>query len=207
MLALAAIHFGQAGVSVGIAVFAAQIIKQLGLTNMQTGFTTAIPYAAGHHRHDRLGPLFRSQERAALEPDRLLLRRWRWAACSPGCAGGSYWSILGLSLATIGLYASNAHLFPLPAVFLTGPALASGIAWVNSVGILAAASRLRSIGWIKDATGSFERRALPAGGVGTDGGDHRRAVRARDGGEAGTGGCAGGGGVRGLVGRRIVAGA
>ena len=33
VLALAAIHFGQAGVSVGIAVFAAQIIKGLGLTN------------------------------------------------------------------------------------------------------------------------------------------------------------------------------
>ena len=47
MLALAAIHLGQAGVSVGIAVFAAQIIKQLGLTNMQTGFTTAIPYVLG----------------------------------------------------------------------------------------------------------------------------------------------------------------
>jgi ACS family tartrate transporter-like MFS transporter len=40
VLALAAIHFGQAGVSVGLAVFVAQIIKGLGLTNMQTGFTT-----------------------------------------------------------------------------------------------------------------------------------------------------------------------
>src|SRR6266436_1611360 len=47
VLALAAIHFGQAGVSVGLAVFVAQIIKGLGLTNMQTGFTTVIPYAAG----------------------------------------------------------------------------------------------------------------------------------------------------------------
>ena len=47
VLALAAIHFGQAGVSVGLAVFVAQIIKGLGLTNMQTGFTTAIPYALG----------------------------------------------------------------------------------------------------------------------------------------------------------------
>ena len=47
VLALGAIHFGQAGVSVGIAVFVAQIIKQLGLSNMQTGFTTMIPYAAG----------------------------------------------------------------------------------------------------------------------------------------------------------------
>jgi hypothetical protein len=49
---------------------------------------------------------------------------------------GSYWSLLGLSLITIGLYAPQAHLFPLPAVFLTGPALASGIAWINSFGIL-----------------------------------------------------------------------
>src|SRR5438270_3516954 len=47
VLALAAIHFGQAGVSVGLAVFIAQIIKGLGLSNMQTGFTTAIPYALG----------------------------------------------------------------------------------------------------------------------------------------------------------------
>jgi len=47
VLALGAIHFGQAGVSVGIAVFVAQIIKQLGLSNMQTGFMTTIPYAAG----------------------------------------------------------------------------------------------------------------------------------------------------------------
>jgi hypothetical protein len=36
VLALAAIHFGQAGVSVGLAVVIAQIIKSLGLTNMQT---------------------------------------------------------------------------------------------------------------------------------------------------------------------------
>ena len=48
VLALAAVHFGQAGVSVGLAVFVAQIIKGLGLTNMQTGFATVIPYAAGN---------------------------------------------------------------------------------------------------------------------------------------------------------------
>ena len=37
VLAIAAIHFAQAGVAVGIAVFTALIIKQFGLTNMQTG--------------------------------------------------------------------------------------------------------------------------------------------------------------------------
>jgi len=96
--------------------------------------------------------------------DRKNERRWNLAAsCTTmaiGClvAGffdSSYWAVVGLSLATIGLYASNAHLFPLPAVFLTGPALASGIAWVNSVGILGGSASPPIVGWLKDATGSF----------------------------------------------------
>jgi ACS family tartrate transporter-like MFS transporter len=143
VLALAAIHFGQAGVSVGIAVFAAQIIKQLGLTNMQTGFTTAIPYLLG-----TVGMIVWGSY-----ADRKNERRWNLtASCTTmavgcliaGLVGNTYWAVLGLSIATIGLYASNAHLFPLPAVFLTGPALASGIAWVNSVGILGGSASPRS---------------------------------------------------------------
>src|SRR5438874_2966280 len=154
VLALAAIHFGQAGVSVGIAVFAAQIIKQLGLTNMQTGFTTAIPYALG-----TIGMIVWGSY-----SDRKNERRWNLtASCTTmavgcliaGLVGNTYWAVLGLSLATIGLYASQAHLVPLPAVFLTGPALASGIAWVNSVGILGGSVSPPIVGWFKDATGSF----------------------------------------------------
>src|SRR5436853_6647488 len=72
-----------------------------------------------------------------------------------GVLGTSMWSIIGLSMITVGLYASNAHLFPLPAVFLTGPALASGIAWVNSVGILGGSVSPPVMGWLKDYTGSF----------------------------------------------------
>src|SRR5262249_44099976 len=154
VLALAAIHFGQAGVSVAIAVFAAQIIKQLGLTNMQTGFTTAIPYVLG-----TVGMIIWGSY-----ADRKNERRWNPTAPRTALAAGcliaglfdnSYWAVMGLSLATIGLYASNAHLFPLPAVFLTGPALASGIAWVNSVGILGGSASPPIVGWFKDATGSL----------------------------------------------------
>ena len=154
VLALAATHFGQAGVSVSIAVFAAQIIKQLGLTNMQTGFTTSIPYVLG-----TVGMIVWGSY-----ADRKNERRWNLtASCTTMAAGcliaglfeNSYWAVAGLSLATIGLYASNAHLFPLPAVFLTGPALASGIAWVNSIGILGGSASPPIVGWLKDATGSF----------------------------------------------------
>jgi ACS family tartrate transporter-like MFS transporter len=154
VLALAAIHFGQAGVSVGLAVFVAQIIKGLGLTNMQTGFTTVIPYAAG-----TIGMLIWGHY-----SDKYNERRWNLtASCSvmalgcilAGVLGTSMWSIVGLSMITVGLYASNAHLFPLPAVFLTGPALASGIAWVNSVGILGGSVSPPIVGWLKDYTGNF----------------------------------------------------
>jgi MFS transporter, ACS family, tartrate transporter len=154
VLALAAIHFGQAAVSVGLAVFVAQIIKGLGLSNMQTGFTTAIPYTLG-----TIGMVIWGHY-----SDRKNERRWNLTgSCltmALGCVvaawlTGSWYSVIGLSLITIGLYASNAHLFPLPAVFLTGPALASGIAWVNSVGILGGSVSPPVMGWLKDYTGSF----------------------------------------------------
>jgi ACS family tartrate transporter-like MFS transporter len=154
VLALAAIHFGQAGVSVSLAVFVAQMIKSLGLSNMQTGFTTVIPYAAG-----TIGMLLWGHY-----SDMKNERRWNLtASCSvmalgcvvAGLAGPTWWSVIGLCLIMIGLYASNAHLFPLPAVFLSGPALASGIAWVNSVGILGGSVSPPVVGYLKDYTGNF----------------------------------------------------
>ncbi|MBV9861213.1 MAG: MFS transporter [Alphaproteobacteria bacterium] len=154
VLTLAAIHFGQAAVSVSTAVFIAQIIKQLGLSNMQTGLTTMIPYALGTAGMVLWGHYSDIRNE----------RRWNLtASCTVmavGCVlagmfGASWWSILGLSLVTIGLYSSNAHLFPLPAVFLSGPALASGIAWVNSLGILGGGVAPPIVGWFKDTTGSF----------------------------------------------------
>ena len=154
VLTLGFIHFAQAGVSVSIAVFVAQMIKQLGLTNMQTGWVTAIPFICG-----TIGILIWGQL-----SDRMNERRWNLAgAClcmaaglaAAGALQGSFWSIAGLSLAMVGLYAGNAHLFPIPSMFLTGAAAASGIAWVNSLGILAGGVTAPTIGWIRDSTGSF----------------------------------------------------
>jgi ACS family tartrate transporter-like MFS transporter len=153
--ALGAIHFAQAGVSVSIAVFVAQMIKRLGLSNMQTGWMTAIPFVCG-----TIGILLWGHL-----SDRMNERRWNLTAsclcmavglAAAGALQGSYWSIAALSLAMVGLYAGNAHLFPIPSMFLTGAAAASGIAWVNSLGILAGGVTSPVIGWIKDSTGSFE---------------------------------------------------
>ena len=155
VLALGAIHFAQAGVSVGMAVFAALMVKRLGLSNMGTGWMTAIPFIFG-----TAGILI-----WGAYSDRINERKWNLvASCTcmalglvmAGLFEGTYLSIAGLSVAMIGLYASNAHLFPIPSMFLTGAAAASGIAWVNSLGILAGGITSPVIGYIKDATGSYE---------------------------------------------------
>ena len=154
VLALGLIHFAQAGVSVSMAVFVAQMIKQLGLTNMQTGWVTSIPFICGTvgilvwgHISDRMN-------------ERKWNLTWSCVCMTVGLAAaaalqGSYWSVAGLSVAMVGLYAGNAHLFPIPSMFLTGAAAASGIAWVNSLGILAGGITSPVIGWLKDSTGGF----------------------------------------------------
>jgi ACS family tartrate transporter-like MFS transporter len=43
VLALAVIYFGVVTASVGLVIFVPQIIKQLGVSNLQTGFLTMIP--------------------------------------------------------------------------------------------------------------------------------------------------------------------
>jgi MFS transporter, ACS family, tartrate transporter len=155
VLALGAIHFAQAGVSVGMAVFVSLIVKQVGGSLMQTGWLTAIPFIFG-----TIGILV-----WGWISDRMNERRWN-LTCSCLCmaaglvlAGlyeGSYLSIAGLSIAMIGLYASNAHLFPIPSMFLSGAAAASGIAWANSLGILAGGITSPVIGFLKDATGNYQ---------------------------------------------------
>lgn len=47
VLALALVYFGAVAVNYGTAYFLPQIVKVFGLTNMQTGLVTAIPYAVG----------------------------------------------------------------------------------------------------------------------------------------------------------------
>jgi MFS family permease len=155
VIALGGVHFAQAGISVGMAVFVTLIVKQLGHSNMETGWLTAIPFIFG-----TLGILIWGGI-----SDRMNERKWNLtASCTvmaigmamAGYYNGTYMAIVGLSIGMIGLYASNAHLFPIPSMFLTGAAAASGIAWVNSLGILAGGVTSPVIGYLKDSTGTYE---------------------------------------------------
>ena len=97
--------------------------------------------------------------------DRNKERRWHLIAASTvgalglafaGWSGASYWALLGMSAATVGIYGSRAAFWPMPSLFLTGSAAASAIAMINAVGNLGGYFGPVVVGWIKDSTHSFE---------------------------------------------------
>ncbi|HEX3862004.1 MAG TPA: MFS transporter [Stellaceae bacterium] len=154
VIALALIYFGIAAASVGLVMFLAQIIKELGLSNLVTGYVAAIPYVIG-----TVGMIV-----AGFITDRMGERRWNcFTLCLTAAAGltvaglthGTWWSLIGLSIATVGFYGMKPSFWPMPSLFLTGTAAAAGIAWINALGNLAGTITPWVVGYMKDVTGSF----------------------------------------------------
>jgi ACS family tartrate transporter-like MFS transporter len=154
VIALALIYFGIAAASVGLVMFLAQIVKELGLSNLMTGFASSIPYIVG-----TMGMIV-----AGFITDRTGERRLNcFVLCLFACVGlllaglthGTWWSIAALSIATIGFYGMKPSFWPMPSLFLTGTAAAAGIAWINALGNLAGTITPWVVGTIKDTTGSF----------------------------------------------------
>jgi MFS transporter, ACS family, tartrate transporter len=96
--------------------------------------------------------------------DRMGERRWNlfWAcvvaAVGLAIAGmtiGTAWAVVGMTIATIGLYGSKGPFWTMPSMILTGSAAASGIAWINGIGNLGGFFGPTAVGWVKTFTGSF----------------------------------------------------
>ena len=128
--------------------------KQLGLTNMQVGWVTMIPYLCAVVAMLAWGWV----------SDRLSERRWTLSlACLISSVGlliaaqnlGTVWALVGMSIAAMGFYGSKGPFWAIPSMILTGTAAASGIAWINSVGNLGGFFGPTMVGWAKDYTGSF----------------------------------------------------
>jgi ACS family tartrate transporter-like MFS transporter len=148
-------YFGIVTASLGILFFVPQIIKSLGnLSNMQVGWLTMIPYVCGAlallvwgHNSDK-------------KNERRLHLLWACVLSTGGLvlAGltmGTWWAMVGVCMATAGFYGSKGPFFAMPPMFLSGAALAAGIAWINSIGNLGGFFGPWWIGLMKDATGSF----------------------------------------------------
>jgi MFS transporter, ACS family, tartrate transporter len=147
-------YFGIVTASLGLLLFLPQMVQQLGFTTMQVGWVTMIPYTLGAVSMAVWGWL----------SDRMGERRWNlFFACSLATVGlaiagmtiGTYWSIVGMSIAAIGLYGTKGAFWSMPPMILTGAAAATGIAWINSIGNLGGFIGPSAVGWAKQLTGSF----------------------------------------------------
>ena len=154
VLGLAFIYFVNTGINLGVAFFVPQIVKSIGLTNVQTGFVTAIPYIFG-----TCGILVWGYWSDRLNERRIsLFLALAISAIGLGGAaylGNSFGAVALLALAAIGIYGAKAPFWPLPSMFLTGSSAAGGIAFINSIGNLGGFAGPYIVGWAKDATGSF----------------------------------------------------
>ena len=133
--------------------FQPQIIKALGnVSNVQLGFLNAFPYAVGAVTMVLWG----------IFSDKVRERKWTTifaAACATAglliaaSNDGLVLKLLGLALASYGIFAALPIFWSLPTAMLSGVAAAAGIAWINSVGNLGGYFGPQVFGIIKDRTG------------------------------------------------------
>jgi ACS family tartrate transporter-like MFS transporter len=155
VLLLALNYLGIVTASLGMLFFIPQIIKSLGnYSNMTVGWLTMIPYICGAIAMVVWGRI----------SDRMNERRWNlFFGCVFSTVGlviagmtmGSWWALVGMSIAAMGFYGSKGPFFAMPPMFLSGPALAAGIAWINSLGNLGGFFGPWYVGVMKDMTGSY----------------------------------------------------
>ena len=154
VLGVALVYFGAVACNYGLSFFLPTIVKGFGLTNLQTGFVTAIPYVVG-----TVGMVFWGRR-----SDRTKERKGHAAFALFLAAGGiavstllpdPFEKMVALSVAGFGIFACLPVIWTLPTAYLAGAAAAGGIAAVNSIGNLSGFFGPFVVGYIKDQTGSF----------------------------------------------------
>ena len=153
--ALTLVYFGQNVTSYGFVLFLPQIVKRFGLTDVQTGFVSALPFIGA-----LIGILLwarasdRSGARSTLCGASLLISAGLLISClalqySPVA------TMVALILFQVAASGIAPTFWPLPTAMLTGTAAAGGIALINSVGNLGGFLGPYAMGLVRDATGSF----------------------------------------------------
>jgi MFS transporter, ACS family, tartrate transporter len=155
VLLLALNYVGIVTASLGMLIFIPQMIKSMGnYSNMTVGWLTMIPYICGAIAMVVWGRI----------SDRMNERRWNlFIGCVFSTVGlviagmtiGSWWALVGMSIAAMGFYGSKGPFFAMPPMFLSGAGLAAGIAWINSIGNLGGFFGPWYVGVMKDLTGSY----------------------------------------------------
>ena len=164
VILLALIQFGFTLGSYGTGIFLPQIVKGFGLTNLVASLLSAVPY------------VFASAA--------MLWWAWRVVrtggsianlsiSCAVGmaglalsvAAGNLALALTALTLALVGITAARAIFWPIPTRFLTGLGAAAGLAFINSIGAAGGFAGPYLMGWLRDATGSFEAGLVTMAGT------------------------------------------
>ncbi|MFA5909323.1 MAG: MFS transporter [Vicinamibacterales bacterium] len=164
--ALAALYFCIVIAFYGVSFWLPQIVQATGhLSSATVILLTAIPYIAA-----TIGLVV-----VGSRSDTMAERRWHVAIpCLIGAAGfvltvlapqTAAASLLMLSIAAFGIWGALGPFWAMPTAFLRGTAAAGGIAIVNSIGNIGGFAGPFAIGWVRDATGSFEGGLLVLAGV------------------------------------------
>jgi MFS transporter, ACS family, tartrate transporter len=160
VLALSVVLAGSTAVNSGLQLWQPQIIKSYGLTNLQTGVLSSIPFALPAvimvwwgARSDRSG------ERIWHTSLPLMLTAFSLAAAL--LFDSLFSTIVILCLAVIGIYAVKGPVWAVSTEFLSTSTAAAGLAQINALSNLAGFATIYLVGFIKDATGRFSLALLP----------------------------------------------
>jgi MFS transporter, ACS family, tartrate transporter len=154
VLALCMMYFAFGSTSYGMAYFLPQFIKQWGMSNLATGWTVAGPEALGiigllvwSAYSDRVG-----NRRASLTIALLIAAA---GLTGMGLYGSSPWSLIAVSMVTVGYGAARPMFWALPPAFLSRTAMAGAIALISCFANVGGIIAPLAIGWAKNRTGSF----------------------------------------------------
>jgi ACS family tartrate transporter-like MFS transporter len=154
VIALGFVYMGCNIPQYGLSLFLPQIIKAFGgLSNIQIGLVTALPYAVG-----AIGMILWS-----LHSDATAERKWHaiipllvivvglmLAANTPDPT----LKMVFLCVAGFGFFSVLPIFWTLPTSFLSGAGAAAGIAAVNSIGNLGGYFGPQAFGWLRESTGN-----------------------------------------------------
>jgi MFS transporter, ACS family, tartrate transporter len=154
VLICGAIQFGFTLGSYGILFWLPQIIKSSGVSNLMVSLLTAVPYLFATAAMIWWALLV---DKSGKKINNLTL------ACGLGAAGlvisvlsGSLAvGLVGMTIGLIGITSARAIFWSIPTRFMTGLGAASGLAFINTIGVMGGYFGPELIGTLKDTTGGY----------------------------------------------------
>jgi ACS family tartrate transporter-like MFS transporter len=162
VILFALVFFGTGVPSYGLGLWLPQIVNGFGLTTIQTGLVSAVPFLCG-----AIAMVFWGRR-----SDRTGERVWHTAAAAWVAAAGliaCFWittpllALLALSIAASGIYAVKGPFLSSVSESFSPATAAVGIALVSSLGNLSGQFAPWMVGVIRDATGQFQPGLLALG--------------------------------------------